>query len=201
MMYRPEQNFPAQDNPEHRIPQFAGGIFDFHRLANLLRAKAWTDIPGLTDLLSGQIPLDDALRSTNHKNLVLLPAGRRALDPAQLLDNKEFGRVLDQLLCDFDRIVIDSPPVNAVSDVLLIAAFVDATCLTIRAGKTPKKAIFRAICQLQKARARIAGFVFNRLPVGGRSAGYYYYYYGDRYAKNGAYKESEAHSSSGASAP
>ena len=57
MMYRPEQNFPAQDNPEHRIPQFAGGIFDFHRLANLLRAKAWTDIPGLTDLLSGQIPL------------------------------------------------------------------------------------------------------------------------------------------------
>ena len=158
------------------------------------------DIPGLTDLLSGQIPLNDALRSTNHKNLVLLPAGRRALDPAQLLDNKEFGRVLDQLLCDFDRIVIDSPPVNAVSDVLLIAAFVDATCLTIRAGKTPKKAIFRAICQLQKARARIAGFVFNRLPVGGRSAGYYYYYYGDRYAKNGAYKESEAHSSSGASA-
>ena len=41
MMYRPEQNFPAQDNPEHRIPQFAGDIFDFHRLANLLRAKAW----------------------------------------------------------------------------------------------------------------------------------------------------------------
>ena len=158
------------------------------------------DIPGLTDLLSGQIPLNDALRSTNHKNLVLLPAGRRALDPAQLLDNKEFGRILDQLLCDFDRVVIDSPPVNAVSDVLLIAAFAHATCLTIRAGKTPKKAIFRAICQLQKARARIAGFVFNRLPVGGRSAGYYYYYYGDRYAKNGAYKESEAHSSSGASA-
>ena len=98
---------------------------------------------------------------------------------------------------DFDRVVIDSPRVNAVSDVLLIAAFVDATCLTIpRAGKTPKKAIF----QMQKARARIAGFVFNRLPVGGRGAGYYYYYYGDRYAKNGAYRESEAHSSSGAPA-
>jgi capsular exopolysaccharide synthesis family protein len=196
MMYRPEQNFPAQDNPEHRIPQFAGDILTFHRLTNLLRAKAWTDIPGLTDLLSGQIPLDDALRSTNHKNLVLLPAGRRALDPAQLLDSKEFGRILDQLLCDFDRVVIDSPRVNAVSDVLLIAAFVDATCLTIRAGKTPKKAIF----QMQKARARIAGFVFNRLPVGGRGAGYYYYYHGDRYAKNGAYRESEAHSSSGAPA-
>jgi polysaccharide biosynthesis transport protein len=158
------------------------------------------DLPGLTDLLSGQVLLNDALRSTNHKNLFLLPAGRRALDPAQLLDNKEFGRILDQLLCDFDRVVIDSPPVNAVSDVLLIAAFVHATCLTIQAGRTPKKAIFRAICQLQKAQATIAGFVFNRLPVGGRSAGYYYYYYGDRYAKNGAYKESEAHTSSGPSA-
>jgi succinoglycan biosynthesis transport protein ExoP len=158
------------------------------------------DLPGLTDLLSGQVLLNDALRSTNHKNLFLLPAGRRALDPAQLLDNKEFGRILDQLLCDFDRVVIDSPPVNAVSDVLLIAAFVHATCLTIQAGRTPKKAIFRAIYQLQKAQATIAGFVFNRLPVGGRSAGYYYYYYGDRYAKNGAYKESEAHTSSGPSA-
>jgi polysaccharide biosynthesis transport protein len=159
------------------------------------------EIPGLTDLLSRQIHLKDALRITKYQNLVVLPAGQRALDPAQLLDNKEFGRILDRLVHDFDRIVIDSPPVNAVSDALLIAAFVHATCLTVRAGKTPKKAIFRAICQLQKARARIAGFVFNRLPVEGRSAGYYYYYYGDRYAKNGAPKEFEAHSTNGRSSP
>ena len=154
------------------------------------------DIPGLTDLLSGQMALKDALRPTKHDDLVLLPAGRRASDPVKLLDNEEFGRILEQLLRDYDRVVIDSPPINAVSDALLIAAYVHATFLVIRAGKTPKRAIRRALHQLEKAGAKVAGFIFNRLPVGGASAGYYYYHYGDRYAKNGARKESEAHSSS-----
>ena len=157
------------------------------------------NIPGLTDLLGGQIALEGALRPTKHDDLVLLPAGRRASDPAKLLDNEEFGRILEQLLRDHDRVVIDSPPINAVSDTLLIAAYVHATFLVIRAGKTPKRAIRRALHQLEKAGAKVAGFIFNRLPVGGGSAAYYYYHYGDRYAYNGAHEESEAHSSSGRS--
>jgi polysaccharide biosynthesis transport protein len=169
------------------------------RLKQDLLAEAGP-VAGLAELLSGQISLGNTLKSTDHNNLVLLPAGHTAADPAQLLDNKEFSRVLNELLRNFDRVVIDSPPVNAVSDVLLIAEYAQATLLVVQAGRTPKRVVHRAITQLHKARARVAGFVFNRLPVGGRSAGYYYYYYGDRYAKNGAYKESEAHSSSGASA-
>ena len=90
--------------------------------------------------------------------------------------------MVENLLREFDRVVIDSPPVNAVSDALLVAAAADATCLVVRAGKTPKKAIRRAISQLHVAHASVAGFVFNRLPIQGRSAGYYYYYYGERYA-------------------
>ena len=163
------------------------------RLKEHLLADAG-DVPGLTDLLSGQIGLNDALKSTKHNNLVLLPAGHVATDPAQLLDNGRFSRILEQLLSDFDRVIIDSPPVNAVSDVLLIAEHVQATLLVVRAGKTPKRVVLRAICQLQKARATIAGFVFNRLPVAGRSAGYYYYYYGDRYTKNASRKELPSYS-------
>jgi polysaccharide biosynthesis transport protein len=154
------------------------------------------DVPGLADLLSGQTPLKHTLKPTNHDNLVVLPAGRTAPDPAQLLAGKEFSRLLEHLLGEFDRVIIDSPPVNAVSDVLLIAEHAQATLLVVRAGKTPRKAVLRAICQLEMARARIAGFVFNRLPVGGRSAGYYYYYYGNRYSQNGAHKESKSYSSS-----
>jgi polysaccharide biosynthesis transport protein len=169
------------------------------RLKQDLLAEAGP-VAGLTELLSGKISLGNTLKPTDHNNLVLLPAGHTVADPAQLLDNKEFSRVLNELLRNFDRVVIDSPPVNAVSDVLLIAEYARATLLVVQAGRTPKRVVHRAITQLHKARARIAGFVFNRLPVGGRSAGYYYYYYGDRYAKNGACKESEAHSSSGASA-
>jgi polysaccharide biosynthesis transport protein len=140
---------------------------------------------GLTDLLSGQIDLHDAVRATQHDNLIVLPAGRRAPDPAKLLGNKQFEDVVASLLREFDRVVIDSPPVNAVSDALLVAASADATCLVVRAGKTPKRAIRRALNQLQVAHASLAGFVFNRLPIQGRSAGYYYYYYGERYAAAG----------------
>ena len=137
---------------------------------------------GLTALLSGQIDLNDAVRATEHDNLILLPAGQRAPDPAKLLGNKQFENMVENLLREFDRVVIDSPPVNAVSDALLVAAAADATCLVVRAGKTPKRAIRRAISQLHVAHASVAGFVFNRLPIQGRSAGYYYYYYGERYA-------------------
>jgi succinoglycan biosynthesis transport protein ExoP len=140
---------------------------------------------GLTDLLSGQIDLNDAVRATEHDNLIVLPAGRRAPDPAKLLGNKQFENVVESLLREFDRVVIDSPPVNAVSDALLVAASAHATCLVVRAGKTPKRAIRRAINQLHVAHASLAGFVFNRLPIQGRSAGYYYYYYGERYAAAG----------------
>ena len=92
------------------------------------------------------------------------------------------------MIGDFDRVIIDSPPVNAVSDALLITAFAQATCLVLRAGKTPKKAILRALHQLGMANANVVGLVFNRLPIGGRSAGYFYYHYGS----NGAGKESGA---------
>jgi polysaccharide biosynthesis transport protein len=115
----------------------------------------------------------------------VLPAGRRAPDPAKLLCNNDFSGIVESLLQKFDRVVIDSAPVNAVSDVLLIAASAHATCLVVRAGRTPKKAIRRSIQQLYVAQAKLAGFVFNRLPIHGRSAGYYYYYYGDRYAAAG----------------
>ena len=95
---------------------------------------------GLTDLLRAEIPFAKVITQTAHSNLFLLPAGPRVGDPAELLDGRRFARILEHLNTDFDRIVIDSPPVNAVSDVLLIAALAQATCLVVRAGKTPKKA-------------------------------------------------------------
>ena len=153
------------------------------RVERALRSEG--ENAGLAELLSGQIDLNDAVRATQHENLIVLSAGRRPPDPAKLLGNKQFEYIVESLLRQFDRVVIDSPPVNAVSDALLVAASAHATCLVVRAGKTPKKAIRRAIQQLHVAQAKLAGFIFNRLPIQGRSAGYYYYYYGERYAAAG----------------
>jgi polysaccharide biosynthesis transport protein len=151
------------------------------------------ELSGLSDLLREKVTLNEVLKPTKQENLVLLPEGRRAPDPAELLDDNGFSRILERLLQNFDRVIIDSPPVNSVSDVLLIAAFADATCLVTRAGKTPKRAVRRALLQLEKAHAKVVGIIFNRLPVGGASAGYYYYHYGNRYSKNGTQGAAEAH--------
>jgi capsular exopolysaccharide synthesis family protein len=141
---------------------------------------------GLTDFFSGNARLNDVILRTDIENLFLLPAGRRAPNPAELLSSADFGKLLDQLLKKFDRIVIDSAPVNAVSDTLVLAPHANKTILVVRAGKTHRKAIERGVLLLRKSGAKLAGFVLNRLPTG-RAAAYYYYYYGDKYEKDSAY--------------
>jgi Mrp family chromosome partitioning ATPase len=87
---------------------------------------------------------------------------------------------LKTLLNDYDRILIDSAPVNAVSDSLTLAGHAHAVCLVLAFGKTPRRAFQRALNVIQKTGARIAGIVMNRMPAN-RGAAYYYYYYGDAY--------------------
>jgi capsular exopolysaccharide synthesis family protein len=141
---------------------------------------------GLTDYFSGNASLESIIHQTAVENLSLITAGRRAPNPAELLAATDLPALFNHLLETFDRIIIDSAPVNAVSDALVIAPHVHKTILVIRSGKTPRKAVLRCIMLLKKAQATIGGFVLNRLPTG-RTAGYYYYYYGDKYEKDSVY--------------
>jgi polysaccharide biosynthesis transport protein len=75
----------------------------------------------------------------------------------------------------FDRVVIDSAPVLAVSDTLLMTRHVQTVCIVLRAGKTPRPAVQRAISLLASSGIRPAGVVLNRLPYS-RGVGHYYYY-------------------------
>lgn len=144
---------------------------------------------GLTDVLSGQCAVAAAIRGTGMANLSLLPSGRRAPNPSELLAQYDLGGLLDGLLKEYDRIVIDTAPVNAVSDALSIAPSVHAVCMVLMYGKTPRRAVTRALSVLQKTGARIAGLVMNRMPAN-RGASYYYYYYGDSYAEDNVYGNS-----------
>jgi succinoglycan biosynthesis transport protein ExoP len=142
--------------------------------------------PGLTDLFSGNAALDQVVLPTAIPKLAFLPAGSRAPNPAELLSSADLHGLFAALLESFDRVIIDTAPVNAVSDTLVLAPHAHRTILVIQAGKTPRKAILRAIHLLRKAGAKVAGFALNRLPTG-RMAAYYYYYYGDKYEKDSVY--------------
>jgi succinoglycan biosynthesis transport protein ExoP len=142
--------------------------------------------PGVTDVFTGNAKLEDVIRPTGIDNLFFLSAGTRAPNPAELVAAADVPFLVQQLGAQFERVIFDSAPVNAVRDTLSIAPHVHKTVLVVRAGKTPRKVVNRAIMLLRKSGAKVAGFVLNRLPTG-RTAGYYYYYYGDKYEKDSAY--------------
>jgi capsular exopolysaccharide synthesis family protein len=129
---------------------------------------------GLADVLHGDVELEKAVRPTGEKRLVVLSAGHRPKRPAEILADANFEIFLAQAAEAYDRVVIDTAPVNAVSDTLLLVRNVDAVLLVVRAGRTPRKAVARARDRLKDAGAPLAGFVLNQLPRNSAN-GYYYY--------------------------
>ena len=134
---------------------------------------------GLTECLSGLADTASVLRPTGVENLYVVLSGGRSPQPAELLGQKSSGQFIAHALNDFDRVVIDTPPVNSVADTLALIPHVHYVCLVVRACQTPRKEVNRALELLERASARVAGVVFNRLPS--RVYGYYYDYKSDPY--------------------
>lgn len=148
--------------------------------------------PGLSEVLMGATPLDEAIVPTQVENLSVLPAGGIAPNPSELLAQPQFGEMVRSLKDRYDRIVIDSSPVLAVRDPLLLAKSVDACCLIVRAGRSPSKASVQAIRLLAEANTPAMGVVLNSVRHG-NSAYYAYAYrtYGT-YGAKGVYGETVA---------
>jgi succinoglycan biosynthesis transport protein ExoP len=133
--------------------------------------------PGLSDVLAGQVALDQAIHPAHEEHLFVVPAGNRAPNPAELLARSDFGGLIAKSVLQFDRIVIDTAPVNAVSDTLLLVEYAHSVCLVVRAGSTARKAVIRASAALTAAGHRPVGVILNRLSA--HSGVGYYYHYGD----------------------
>jgi capsular exopolysaccharide synthesis family protein len=119
--------------------------------------------------------------------LFVMTGGRRAPNPAELLSGPSFAKLVTEAAQSFDRVVIDSAPILAVSDTLLMTPLVQTVCVVVRSNKTPRNAVQRALGMLSGAGGRPAGIILNRLPKR-RGAGYYYYYASPGYGKGeGAY--------------
>ena len=121
------------------------------------------------------------------ENLSLIPSGAHAPNPAELLANPRFRELIDLMKQKFDRIVIDSAPINVVSDTFSIVEMASTICLVVRANRSPRKVVRRALELLHRARVRPAGIVLNCLPKS-HGAGYYYYYSShSKYGSAGTY--------------
>ncbi len=131
------------------------------------------EAPGLGQHLQGR-PVDECIQSTRVERLSVITAGDLIENPAEAFSGPVMGELINALRSRFDRIVIDSAPVNSVSDTLLIANVADAVCLVVLAASTSAASVRRACGSLVKAKAKLSGLILNRMPT---SAGLNYNYY------------------------
>jgi capsular exopolysaccharide synthesis family protein len=145
--------------------------------------------PGLSEVLIGTVPFAEAVVPTKIENLSVLPAGGIAPNPSELLSKPSCGELLRGLRDQYDRVVIDSSPVLAVRDPLLLAEWVDTCCLIVRAGHSPAKASIQASRLLADAGTPATGVVINGIRQG--SGSYYAYAYRTygTYGSKGVYGE------------
>jgi capsular exopolysaccharide synthesis family protein len=140
---------------------------------------------GLSAVLAGQMSLEEAIERTPVENLHLLTSGPDVPNPAEMLNSESFARLLEQMTAAYDRILIDSPPVIAVTDPLILAAQADVTILVLRAESSTRRVSMQAREALASVDARVLGVAVNDVRhKAGRYGyysgyGYYYYSYGD----------------------
>ena len=135
---------------------------------------------GLSNYLIGEVELDDVIVKYS-ENLYLLTSGTIPPNPAEMLSSKKMKEFLDLMKEKFDTVIIDSPPVLAVTDAQILSTEVEGVLLVAASGQTEKEALIRAKELLLKVKANILGVILTKVPQdSGKSYGYtYYYYYGD----------------------
>jgi len=133
--------------------------------------------PGLAECLEGGLDPASALRRLDPLGWYLLPGGAPDGNPTELLQSDRLSAVMAKLSQHFDWIIIDSPPVAAVSDALSLARTADATLLVVRAGHTPKQAVTEA-CTLIGPK-HIIGIILNGVEGLNRVYSKYYGRYGE----------------------
>lgn len=139
--------------------------------------------PGLTEVIVGEAALDDAIHETEVPNLFLLASGRFPPNPAELLGSARMQEILRDAKARFDVVVLDSPPLLAVTDAAVLATMVDGVVLVVRTQRTKRDAVRRAIGHVRSVRGRLLGAVLNDVDMRsgayyGSYGHYYYSYYG-----------------------
>lgn len=140
--------------------------------------------PGLSHVLASLSDLKTAVRKTElSSNLSVLPAGEIPPNPSEMLSSKRMQQVIDALAQAFDYIIIDLPPINAVSDGLAVSKLLSGMIMVVRQNFCDQHSLAEAIRQLEFLEVKLLGFVLN-----GADAQTKRYRYGKNYKYKKYYK-------------
>lgn len=136
--------------------------------------------PGLANLIAGTAVLEESVK--NNHGVDMLSAGAVPPNPLELLSAPRFIELIEELKAKYDRIIIDSPPTQAVSDALMIGSLADALIYVIKSDDTSTQLAAKGVGQLLQSNAPVTGVVLNKVDMkkakrkGYDYAGYYDYY-------------------------
>lgn len=133
-----------------------------------------SNMVGLSDLLKGKESLKEAVHKYNDY-LDILTSGKVPPNPSEMLGSHSMENLIERLKDEYDMIIIDSAPLQAVTDAQILSRKADGTILVVRAEKTKRDSVIQAKELLQKVDANILGVVLNGVENIRKK---YYYYYG-----------------------
>ncbi|MBV1790204.1 polysaccharide biosynthesis tyrosine autokinase [Marinobacterium sp. D7] len=145
--------------------------------------------PGLANLVAGTAKLEECIKSVEG-NLDIISAGTVPPNPLELLSSQRFAKALQVLESRYDRIIIDSPPTQAVSDALVLSTYANALIYVIKSESTAIPLAKRGVGQLLQNNAPVTGVVLNQVDIKkAKKYGYSYGGYYDYYGYSGSAKE------------
>jgi capsular exopolysaccharide synthesis family protein len=148
------------------------------RRPTLATALGLVDGIGLTDVLVGQAEPDEVLQEVaNHRNLQVMAAGRTPPNPSELLGSKTMHTLIERLSANA-IVILDAPPLLAVTDAAVLTANADGALVVISAGQTIDSELQIAMSELEAVNGRALGVIMNKVPRKGAGAAYYSNYYG-----------------------
>ncbi|MGH9371660.1 MAG: GumC family protein, partial [Vicinamibacterales bacterium] len=151
------------------------------RRPGLHRTMGLQNEVGLSHVLTGQARIREAVQRTSEPNLYAMTAGRTPPNPSELLASSRMQNLLANLQSGpFDWVIIDTPPVLAVTDAVIIAPYVSGLVFVVGAEMTRRAHAERAIQTIQTGKPNIIGAVLNRVDLN-RNKYYYSRYYGYHY--------------------
>jgi succinoglycan biosynthesis transport protein ExoP len=148
------------------------------RRASAHRHLGLANLHGLSQVLAGRLDLETTIQKTSVEGVWFLGAGQLPANPTELLASRGMAEVITKAGAEFDFVIIDSPPVMAVNDAVVLSRMVDGVVMVVEAHETPLKIVQRARQRLGQARARILGVLLNRVDA---KSDHYSTYYGGNY--------------------
>ena len=157
-----------------RRPSVLNGFYQFDR-----------EILGLGEIITGTAQLNEAIFKVPGTDLDIITSGEKRFDMSDIVNKEQIKKFLDILKMEYDYVIVDSPPVQPVSDTLILTQASDYNLFVIRSEETRTASFMSSIKKIQNVGAKINGIVINDLDTSKDSYySYYYSYSPDYYTKN-----------------